>query len=240
LAQAHFYNNINKINFHGFFTGMWFFLPVMFIYFKNQGLSYVEIGLIFTVQSVAKLFLEVPSGAFADHFGRKWSMAIANLSFILCFLAFGLGASFWWFLVGGFFKGLGQSFQSGSDAALIYDSLVAENNQQAFTRYYGKRWGYFQVGFAVSALGAVPLVAWDIRWAFLASGIANAIAVVLILLVKEPPLHRQQEVKNPFEFLQSAFKFIISHSVVRWLLGFHVLIFFGDHDVFPVFAVLPP
>ena len=52
-----------------------------------------------SIFAVAVLFSEVPSGYFADTFGRKNSIIWGSILIFLGFLLYGFGETFWQFLL---------------------------------------------------------------------------------------------------------------------------------------------
>jgi MFS family permease len=68
--------NIWKLNFVAAFTDMMFFIPVLIPFLGSLGLSMQEILIVEAVFSVTMVLLEVPSGYFADVFGRKLSLCV--------------------------------------------------------------------------------------------------------------------------------------------------------------------
>jgi MFS family permease len=68
--------------------------------------------------------IEVPTGAFADLYGRKTSLMLAALFIVIACVIFGLGNNIWHFMIANIIFGLGVSLNSGADSAFIYDSLL--------------------------------------------------------------------------------------------------------------------
>lgn len=60
-------------------------MPIIAIYWQDQGLTIQDIFLLQVIFSVAIVVLEVPSGYFADVFGRKSSLVLGVLTGTLGF-----------------------------------------------------------------------------------------------------------------------------------------------------------
>jgi MFS family permease len=73
--------NITKVCFHSFITGVRPFLPIFFLYLKDTGFSYLQIGSLFSVMAITGLMGEIPAGSFADKFGAKYSMMLSSFLF---------------------------------------------------------------------------------------------------------------------------------------------------------------
>lgn len=95
-------------------------LPIMLL---SKGLDIAQLGLYFAIYSFSVFLLEVPTGAFADVYGRKNAILIAFLMetiFMSGFLIFEKGPVFAVFAV---FAALADSFFSGSAEAHAVDIL---------------------------------------------------------------------------------------------------------------------
>ena len=59
---------------------MLFFAPAFFIvYFASLNLTFFQIGILMAVSQIAIVFFEVPTGAVADLYGRKFSVLFGYL-----------------------------------------------------------------------------------------------------------------------------------------------------------------
>lgn len=66
--------NIELINLNKILRSTIVLWPVMTLVYLSKGLSFFEIGLLNSIDSVLISTLEVPSGVLADKFGRKKSV----------------------------------------------------------------------------------------------------------------------------------------------------------------------
>src|SRR5947208_17090299 len=106
--------------------GFILWVPIWVVFLQGKGLSLTQVGLLEGVAWTITAFLEVPTGAIADRWGRKASIAAgASLYGIAMFLiltealspAFLLGYALWY---------SSTAFVSCADSALLYDSLKAD------------------------------------------------------------------------------------------------------------------
>ncbi|OAD20923.1 major facilitator superfamily MFS_1, partial [Candidatus Thiomargarita nelsonii] len=86
--------NLSLIKWNGFFAGFRIFLPLQYLFFQNNGLSYTQISVLIAAYSFGVLIFEVPSGVFADHFGRKKTLALAGALLALSYVLFGSSTTF--------------------------------------------------------------------------------------------------------------------------------------------------
>ncbi len=115
-----------------------FFMAVSFTWpgwygFITSKISVKEAAVFFALTSASQIVLEVPTGVFADKFGRKLSTAIAICLYALgnTILYFVEGFSF--FVVIALVWGLAGAFASGAFSSLLYDSKGIDDETFAET-----------------------------------------------------------------------------------------------------------
>src|SRR5438132_12042556 len=101
-------------------------VPIWVVFLQRKGLSLTQVGLLEGVAWTITAFLEVPTGAIADRWGRKASIAVgASLYGIAMFLILTEAVSPA-FRLGYALCNSSTAFVSGADSALLYDSLKAD------------------------------------------------------------------------------------------------------------------
>lgn len=148
------------IAFRVFFNAR-FYYPVLGILFLDLGVTLGEYALLNTAWAFTIVLLEVPSGALADHYGRKRMVvgAAALMVVEMALLAFapaGHSVLLLAFLLANrILSGVAEAFASGADEALAYDSLVACDRAEEWPRVL-ELLGRWQAGafFCAMALGA--------------------------------------------------------------------------------------
>ena len=113
-------------------------MPIIWLFYEENGLTITDLFVIQAIYSVTIALIEIPSGYVADVFGRKNSMIIGTFFSFLGILTYSLSFGFDGFLLAALCLGVGQSFISGSDTALMYDSLVELNRSDDFIRLEGR------------------------------------------------------------------------------------------------------
>ncbi|MHA1520128.1 MAG: MFS transporter [Promethearchaeota archaeon] len=111
-----------------FLSGLIFYHPILSLYLQGELDDFVLIAIIFAVESIAIIILEVPSGAVADLFGKKKSLIIASfLQFVAIFFLW-IGHSMGYLLVYALIGALAHSMVSGTTDAMLYDSKPDSNS----------------------------------------------------------------------------------------------------------------
>jgi len=126
--------------------------PVYLLLFEAKGLSVQQISLLLAIWSVPIVLLEVPTGVLADIWNRRNMLVIGSLCKTAAYLLWFFSEGFFLFAAGFILWGICESFVSGSEEALLYDSLKLEGEEGTFDRIYGKGNYYERIAVALSCL----------------------------------------------------------------------------------------
>jgi MFS family permease len=200
---------------------LWFMLsmPIIILFFKENGLSLTEIMTLQGAYSLTVALFEVPSGYLADLFGRKACIVFSTIFSFIGFLFFCFFSGFYYFLIAQILVGFAGSLISGSDSALIYDTLLQTNNKDDYAKIEGRNYaignfseataGIFGGFLAVSSI-YLPVY---VQTAFIFLSIPIAFTLV------EPEITNITSSRNS---LQSIFILVKStlfeSSKLRWLI----------------------
>src|SRR5512133_1914863 len=130
-------SNIVKLNIIKFSKWFSLVMPIIVPFYQENHLSLTEIMLLKSVYSVVIVVLELPSGYFADVLGRKKMLVSGAFLGAAGFIVYAFTHSYFGFLIAEIALGAGQSFISGADSAMLYDTLAAHKRNQQYTRYEG-------------------------------------------------------------------------------------------------------
>lgn len=129
--------NIKILTWQGFFIGFSLWAPIAAIYFSKVSGSYA-LGLsIFSIANISGALFEIPTGVFSDRIGRKYTTMLGGLAYTLSGIAYAIGLNFWWLVLGAVLGGLGRSFYSGNNDALLYDSLNKSEKKEELAKFMG-------------------------------------------------------------------------------------------------------
>jgi len=158
---------------YGFLKNLRFFDPFIVLIFREAGLSFLQIGLLYSIRDVATNILEIPTGVFADAFGRRKSMLMAFGAYIVSFLVFYAFTGFPIYALGMVLFAFGEAFRSGTHKALILEHLNLNEMGHLKVEYYGRTRAFSQFGSSINALIAAALVFYsgNYRTMFLAATI---------------------------------------------------------------------
>ncbi len=186
----------------------WFmlYMPIVVPFYKANGLGMKDVMLLQGVYSITIVILEIPSGYFADVLGRKKTIIIGTLMGFLGFLTYSLSFGFWGFLIAESILGIGQSFISGSDSAMLYDTLLDMKREGDYIKYEGRMTSFGNLAEAVAGTLGGLLAAVSVRYPYIAQTFISFIAVPTSLLLVEPSRHKRL-LKMRFKEIFSIVKF---------------------------------
>lgn len=143
---------------YGFLKNQRYFEPFLMLVFLDRGLSFFVIGLLVACRDLTVNILEIPSGAIADSFGRRRSMMISFMAYIVSFAILGAATQTSVLFAGMFFYGIGDTFRTGTHKAMIFEWLRLNGRSDEKTKIYGLTRSWSQIGSAVSGLIAAGFI----------------------------------------------------------------------------------
>ena len=111
--------------------------PLYALLFADTGLSDAEISVLFALWSAVGIVAEVPSGALADRFGRRPSLAVGALVQAVGYASWVVFPRFLGFAAGFVLWGLGSALASGAQEALLHDGLASVGAAEHYARVQG-------------------------------------------------------------------------------------------------------
>lgn len=189
----------------------WFTLimPIVVLFYKENGLSQHEIFLLKSIYSVVLVSLDIPTGYLADAWGRR------NCLLTGCVIAFGgyvfyaCSATFWAFMAAEVLLGLGQSLVSGADSALLYDTILHRGREKDYLKYEGKVTMVGNFSEALAGIIGGLLAAHSLRWPFYGQIAVAFIGIPAALVLKE--LNVCKHISHPFRNIRR----ILGYSLVE-------------------------
>mgnify|MGYP000517387382 CR=1 FL=1 len=152
IGKDAYLKNIRKYQIYIVVSGFTFVGPLCNLFYLSTDISFSKLSLIETVSMIVLVFLEVPTGAIADLIGRKKSMALGCCLMGCEYILIGAGYSFPVFVAAALIGGLGICLESGTDDALLFDSLKKLNRENEFKKYLGQSNATFKISSAVSII----------------------------------------------------------------------------------------
>ena len=180
-------DNISKLYIIKFSKWFMLYMPIIGLYYSEHGLNASDLFVLQAAYSLSSGVFEIPSGYMADVVGRKKTIVLGSTMGAFGFFIYTIFPGFWFFLVAEIIMGIGQSFISGADSAMLYDSLKHSKSQDKYISHEGRMnslGGFAETGAAMAG-GAVAVVL-SLHSVFLFQIIIAAIAIPAAIMLVEP------------------------------------------------------
>lgn len=199
----------------------WFmlFIPVLVLFFQENGLSMQEVFLLQTAFSILIIVSEIPSGYFSDVLGRRRTMIFGTITSALGFSVYCVANGFWGFLVAEMVLGLGASLVSGTDSALLYDTLSHLGRENEYIQKEGRLLsiGNFAEGTA-SVIGGLLAVI-SLRMPLYVEAAIAIFAIPVAWSLVEPPRQAYEATRGNMRAIMDIVQFALhGNSEVKWLI----------------------
>lgn len=210
--------NLNILKSLKGFQYLLFLLPVLVPFYQSQGLSVGEVIYLQAVFGISVFLFEVPTGYISDKWSRKLSIQIG---FLLCgaaYCLYGFQDGFWYYAFLQIVIGFGSCCISGSNDALMYDSLLSMGESHNYVKHKStmSSVGNFMEAFAGVVGGLVAVLA--LVYAAYLQGFAMLIGFIASLWLVEPPIHRDDELVH-FDEIKRAMKIVfVEKREIFWVL----------------------
>ncbi len=203
------------------------YLPVFFLYFL-QKVSLGEAVLLGSVYYFSVFILEVPTGYYSDRFGRRLTLILASVMKVLACVAFIVADSFNVLVVAQLLFASSIAFQSGSDSALLYDSLRALKREDEYSERESNAQKWSMTALALSCLVGGALGVIDLRLPYVVALAAAIYAVVQCFSFVEPSIAGDEQAAAFWKQLKSASGYFF-HPLLAWVLGFYMVGYSLEH-----------
>ena len=203
-------------------------MPVFFLFFIER-VSLSDAVLLGSGYYFSVFLLEVPSGYCSDRFGRRPTLILASLMTLFACATFVVADSFGMLLMAQILLAAGIAFQSGSDSALLYDSLCALGREKEYTERETIAQKWSMTALACSCLVGGGLGVIDLRLAYVIALLAAFVTLVQCIRFIEPPLKEGTSPATGFiGQMRDTFAYF-SHPLLGWILGFFMVGFSLEH-----------
>ncbi len=175
-------------------------MPIIVLFYQENGLHALDVMQLQAIYSIAIVVMEIPSGYFADILGRKNTLIIGSVLGTLGFAIYSISYGFWGFLIAEITLGIGQSFISGSDSALLYDTLKELKDEKTYLKLEGRVLSIGNFAETLAAFVGGALAEISLRTPFIAQTFIAFTAIPAAILIIEPKRVKTTE-NNPLKHI---------------------------------------
>ncbi|MEO1457975.1 MAG: MFS transporter [Pseudomonadota bacterium] len=208
-----------------------FWQAVWFLYFQNE-LSAGEAILLYAIYDVGTTALEVPSGYMSDRLGRRFTLIAASVASLGGAALLAVGDSFAVFALAQVLLGAGAAFASGTDSALLYESLAVDGRKGEIEREELRAWRFTFVALAISAVLGGAMALWAAALPFAAAAVVMAVMTFLAFRFREPPRAPGAAGGGQARIQLAALGQAFREPVLLWLFWLSVLMYTFSHIPF--------
>ncbi len=201
----------------GFFGNSSFERAIWIIYLVSRGYSLLQIAFFQALLNMSMIIGELPTGLFGDRYGRKKSLIVGRCLIILYLASMLLANNSYLISLAFVMYGIGLTFISGSDEALLYDSLKKYGREDKSSKIAGRYLAIITIATSV-AIGIGGLLQ-KVSWAliFSASILTQIIALLGCICLKEISFGEHTEHKTLSSLISETTAFLKLNPRVRML-----------------------
>lgn len=209
-----------------FLKNQTYFVPILVIFFQDLGLTYSQIFFVLTAGAVFSFVIEIPTGVFADLYGKRISIIISRAIIALSFLSFGFASSFFSLLLANLVYELGKSFRSGTETAYVFDYLTLFPKEGPYTKIKAMQKFYARISEALAAsIGGFLAVQFGFSVVFFLATIPATVNFLQTLTWHNMnEANSVKNLKNSFSFIKETLQSIKHTSgILRIMLNITLL-----------------
>jgi MFS family permease len=185
-------------------------MPYVVLFYKENDLSKEYIFYLHAIYSISIVVFEVPSGYLADRLGRKTTLLLGAILGFAGFSVYSLSYGVMGFIIAELILGLGQSFISGSDSAMLYDTTLELKKKDKYLMYEGRISASGNYAEGAAAIIASFLVFGSFRNVYYFQTLIAFTAIPAALLLIEPHRSKRTESNSFTDILK-----IVKHALFQ-------------------------
>lgn len=211
---------LNQIIEYSFYIWIGFYV----IYFKEIGLSFFQISLLFAIWSLAKIIFELPTGAIADIFGKKVSIMISYGLYAILLIILPFVSNIYLLLLIFLLLGLSVTFSSGADEALVINYLKDNKRKDLIHDYYIKHSSLFSLaGIFAGLISAFTVKYLGLSYIWTVTGIMSFVSSLFLLFFvnenfKIKKMNLLSSIKKTYDYSKFSIKYSLNHNVLLYLI----------------------
>ena len=163
------------------------------LYLAFRGMSLVEIGLLESVYHITGVFFELPTGAIADVYGKKFSVVTGRIISVIACILMITSDSFLGFAISFSLSSASMNLNSGAAESLVYDSLKELGEEEKYKKIWGNLTFIMSIAQGVAVLLGGILADIKFLYAYIFGTIIQIGALIAAYSFSEPPIHKDKD-----------------------------------------------
>ncbi len=209
--------NVRVFYFYIFLNRLEMWLPVIVLFLLHRGFSLTQYAIVDAVWYISTLAFEIPTGVITDRYGKKVSLLLGASFQSLSLFILAFGNSFPLLILAYVLWGFASSFETGTHAALIYDSLKQTKREEEYRKVMGRIRTLAIIAAAIGSVLAGYLGGIELRWPIISTAGVALLLGPLILLFTEPEVAEEREPSHLLHIKESI-RFVVHRRLVALLI----------------------
>lgn len=175
---------------------------VWVLFLLNRGYTLVEVGIAEGIYHLTSMLCEIPSGMAADLFGRKKTLYLAGIAGVISSVFMAIGDWLGVVYIGMIFSAVGLSMVSGTEEAMLYDSLTQVSEVEGYKKIKANLSVVSRISSTASCLFSPISIFMGYQKVYLFSALMNVIQILLVMKMKEPVVTEKQMERQEAPFAE--------------------------------------
>lgn len=215
-----------------FFQYAAFTLPIWVIFnTETLGLSNTQAFLLGILSYGLSSVFEIPTGSWADKYGRVKMYQLGTVFYILSVASFIFFADFYILLAFQVIGGLGLAMQSGGLEALVHDSLPSKGKTAAYARIHGNKMAVLFISRVTTVALSGYMFAVDPKLPFVIAVSVYVVGLVISLLFREVRTEAPSEASHS-EHIRETIRLMLSSTNLIFFSALVILYTFISEALF--------
>lgn len=203
------------------------------LFLLNAGLDPLQVNTVNFFFMLGNFFFEVPTGAFADTFGRRRSFLLSNLILSLAFFVYFFSDRMILFISAELIAALAFTFRSGALSAWVVDTMQVQGYKGRTDFVFSQAAIYSKVAFVLGGLIGAYLGNISLRIPWFAGGIFSLVSFFLAFHLMEESFVEVRKIKfrntlkNMRQVINDSFAYGFKNKTILWLIISSIVTFFS-------------
>lgn len=204
------------------------------LFLLSQGLDLLQVNLVNLAFMTGNFLFEIPTGAYADYFGRKKSVIISNIFIVTAFVTYFFSSSITMFILAEILAALAYTFESGALDAWLVDSLEQKNYAGKVDYIFSHAGIVGQVAALLGGLVGAYIGSQNLRYPLGVAAILSFFTLVVTWLfmhednqVSKKAISFVSGISNISKIAKEGVSYGIRHKVIFWMTISSILAMFA-------------
>ena len=219
--------NLRLILAHALFLNIAPIIPVIIPYYQQRlGLNFHQFMIGEAFFSAIVILMEVPTGWLSDIWTRKSVTILGTVVSIIGWLMLWQARGFWTAFAAQGMIGVAISLLSGTNSAMLYESLLSLGRESEFRKREGLRSGIGLYACGFSSLGGGFLYARHPDIPVIATWATTFVALLFACLLAEPVRHKESARRHPVADMVATLRYALrGHADIAAIILFSAVLF---------------